>query len=248
MPAPAELAPAGGAARLPGLRRKEEGLDHCRDWQGEAAPVSDSLAAGASLMATPPNQQKHHPEYGNSSTSAGVDTPAGAGRKGRRMPRQLSPPHPDGPGHGLCGGATWPLVPAALAGARAELQRARRAPGAVNPVFRLPLCSKAAPVGLAAGFARTPWPPASGISLLSALPSGQRVHLGMPNRVNPRQRLFPLAAEPRRLKPDGLSNNDRRRSVKRNPGGSGLERPGQRPAVLGLNLGNRRSPPGAGCR
>jgi len=96
-------------------------------------------------------------------------------------------------------GRHWPLVSGSLAGLGAELQTARRAPGA-DPV-RLPLCQPGGAGGRLQ--TRTPWPPASGIYFGFGFGRAGHGHLAC-QPGNPRPRLFRLAAERAALNRMGL--------------------------------------------
>jgi dihydroorotate dehydrogenase len=127
----------------------------------------------------------------------------------------------------------WPLVEGALAGLAGELQR--RDPRLQQSLFG---CRFANPVGLAAGFDK------NGV----AAAIWDRFGFGFaelgtvtwhPQPGNPRPRLFRLAAERAALNRMGF-NNEGARAVRRILERQALPAPGQRPAVLGINLGKSR--------
>lgn len=128
----------------------------------------------------------------------------------------------------------WPLVSGSLEGLGAELQR--RDPRLEQTLFG---CRFANPVGLAAGFDK------NGV----AAAIWHRFGFGFaelgtitwqPQPGNPRPRLFRLAEERAALNRMGF-NNDGARAVRRTLERQGLPPPGQRPAVLGINLGKSKA-------
>lgn len=128
----------------------------------------------------------------------------------------------------------WPLVSGSLAGLGAELQR--RDPRLEQTLFG---CRFANPVGLAAGFDK------NGVAAAIWHQFGFGfAELGtitwQPQQGNPRPRLFRLAEERAALNRMGF-NNDGARGVRRTLERQGLPPPGQRPAVLGINLGKSKA-------
>jgi dihydroorotate dehydrogenase len=127
----------------------------------------------------------------------------------------------------------WPLVSGSLAGLAAELQRRDLRLG--QTLFG---CRFANPVGLAAGFDKNGV--AAGLWHLFGFGFAE---LGTvtwhPQPGNPRPRLFRLAPERAALNRMGF-NNDGAQAVKRTLERQRLPLPGQRPAVLGINLGKSR--------
>ncbi|MEA5412158.1 quinone-dependent dihydroorotate dehydrogenase [Synechococcus sp. BA-120 BA3] len=128
----------------------------------------------------------------------------------------------------------WPLVSGSLEGLGAELQR--RDPRLEQTLFG---CRFANPVGLAAGFDK------NGV----AAAIWHRFGFGFaelgtitwqPQPGNPRPRLFRLAEERAALNRMGF-NNDGARAVRRTLERQLLPPPGQRPAVLGINLGKSKA-------
>ncbi|MCP9798729.1 quinone-dependent dihydroorotate dehydrogenase [Cyanobium sp. Lug-B] len=128
----------------------------------------------------------------------------------------------------------WPLVSGSLEGLGAELQR--RDPRLEQTLFG---CRFANPVGLAAGFDK------NGV----AAAIWHRFGFGFaelgtitwqPQQGNPRPRLFRLAEERAALNRMGF-NNDGARGVRRTLERQHLPPPGQRPAVLGINLGKSKA-------
>jgi dihydroorotate dehydrogenase len=130
----------------------------------------------------------------------------------------------------------WPLVSGALAGLGAELQR--RDPRLEQTLFG---CRFINPVGLAAGFDK------NGVAAaLWHLFGFGFAELGTvtweAQPGNPRPRLFRLAAERAALNRMGFNNGGAaalRRTLER----QALPPCGQRPAVLGINLGKSRATP-----
>jgi dihydroorotate dehydrogenase len=127
----------------------------------------------------------------------------------------------------------WPLVSGALAGLGAELQR--RDARLQQTLFG---CRFVNPVGLAAGFDK------NGVAAaIWHLFGFGFAELGTvtwnPQPGNPRPRLFRLSLERAALNRMGF-NNDGARGVRRTLERQGLPPPGQRPAVLGINLGKSR--------
>jgi hypothetical protein len=127
----------------------------------------------------------------------------------------------------------WPLVSGSLAGLGAELQR---------PDLRLEQtlfgCRFSNPVGLAAGFDKNAV--AAGIWHLFGFGSAELGTItwhGQPG--NPRPRLFRLSQEQAALNRMGFNNNGAV-AAKRTLEEQQLPPAGQRPAVLGLNLGKSR--------
>ena len=128
----------------------------------------------------------------------------------------------------------WPLVSGSLAGLGAELQR--RDPRLEQTLFG---CRFANPVGLAAGFDK------NGVAAaIWHLFGFGFAELGtitwQPQPGNPRPRLFRLAEERAALNRMGF-NNDGARGVRRTLERQDLLPPGQRPAVLGINLGKSKA-------
>ncbi len=127
----------------------------------------------------------------------------------------------------------WPLVSGSLAGLGAELQR--RDHRLEQTLFG---CRFANPVGLAAGFDKNAV--AAGIWHLFGFGFAELGTITWhPQPGNPRPRLFRLAEERAALNRMGF-NNDGAQAVKRNLERQHLPPPGQRPAVLGLNLGKSK--------
>ncbi len=127
----------------------------------------------------------------------------------------------------------WPLVGDALRGLGAELQR--RDPRLQQTLFG---CRFANPVGLAAGFDK------NGVAAALWHHFGFGfAELGTVTRLaqagNPRPRLFRLAAERAALNRMGF-NNEGAAAVRRILERQELAPPGQRPAVLGLNIGKSK--------
>jgi dihydroorotate dehydrogenase len=127
----------------------------------------------------------------------------------------------------------WPVVRDALQGLALELQR--RDPRLQQTLFG---CRFANPVGLAAGFDK------NGVAAalwdrfgFGFAELGTVTWEAQPG--NPRPRLFRLAAERAALNRMGF-NNEGARAVRRILERQKLPPPGQRPAVLGLNLGKSR--------
>jgi dihydroorotate dehydrogenase len=130
----------------------------------------------------------------------------------------------------------WPVIQQLLAGVGAELQH--RDPRLEQTLFG---CRFANPLGLAAGFDK------DGIAAaiwhvfgFGFAELGTVTAQGQPG--NPRPRLFRLAAEKAALNRMGFNNHGAaamRRTLERQH----LPPPGQRPAVLGLNLGKSRQTP-----
>jgi len=127
----------------------------------------------------------------------------------------------------------WPLVSGALEGLAGQLQRR-------DPRLELSLfgCRFANPVGLAAGFDKNAV--AAGIWHCFGFGFAE---LGtvtwQPQAGNPRPRLFRLAAERAALNRMGF-NNSGAQAVRRTLERQQLPSPGQRPAVLGINLGKSK--------
>jgi len=127
----------------------------------------------------------------------------------------------------------WPLVDTSLAGLAGELQR--RDPRLEQTLFG---CRFSNPVGLAAGFDKNGVAAALwhlfgfGFAELGTV-TWQR------QPGNPRPRLFRLAAERAALNRMGF-NNDGAQGVRRKLERQQLPPPGQRPAVLGINLGKSK--------
>jgi dihydroorotate dehydrogenase len=130
----------------------------------------------------------------------------------------------------------WPLVAGSLAGLAAELQR--RDLRLEQTLFG---CRFANPVGLAAGFDKN----AVAAAIWHAFGFGF-AELGTitwhAQPGNPRPRLFRLARERAALNRMGF-NNDGAMAVRRTLERQQLPPPGQRPAVLGINLGKSRITP-----
>lgn len=127
----------------------------------------------------------------------------------------------------------WPVVAGSLAGLGAELQR--RDHRFEQTLFG---CRFANPVGLAAGFDKNAV--AAAIWHLFGFgfaELGTITWHAQPG--NPRPRLFRLAQERAALNRMGF-NNDGALGVKRNLMRQQMPLPGQRPAVLGLNLGKSK--------
>lgn len=130
----------------------------------------------------------------------------------------------------------WPLVSGALAALEEQLRR--RDPRLEQTLFG---CRFANPVGLAAGFDK------NGVAAAIWETFGFGfAELGTvtwhPQAGNPRPRLFRLAEERAALNRMGF-NNEGARAVRRLLERQGLPPPGQRPAVLGINLGKSRVVP-----
>ncbi len=127
----------------------------------------------------------------------------------------------------------WPLVNGALAGLGAELQRPD--PRLEQTLFG---CRFSNPVGLAAGFDKNAV--AAGIWHLFGFGFAELGTITWhPQPGNPRPRLFRLAAERAALNRMGFNNAGAqvaRRTLERQR----LAPPGQRPAVLGINLGKSK--------
>ena len=130
----------------------------------------------------------------------------------------------------------WPLVATTLAGLGAELQR--RDARLEQTLFG---CRFSNPVGLAAGFDK------NGVAAaiwhlfgFGFAELGTVTWHGQPG--NPRPRLFRLAAERAALNRMGF-NNDGAEVLRRTLERQQLPAPGQRPAVLGINLGKSRLTP-----
>jgi dihydroorotate dehydrogenase len=130
----------------------------------------------------------------------------------------------------------WPLVSGALAVMEEQLRR--RDPRLEQTLFG---CRFTNPVGLAAGFDKN----GVAAAIWEAFGFGF-AELGTvtwhPQAGNPRPRLFRLAQERAALNRMGF-NNDGARAVRRLLERQGLPPPGQRPAVLGINLGKSRVVP-----
>jgi dihydroorotate dehydrogenase len=128
----------------------------------------------------------------------------------------------------------WPLVSASLAGLGAELQR---------PDLRLEQtlfgCRFTNPVGLAAGFDKNGV--AAAIWHLFGFGFAELGTITWQAQAgNPRPRLFRLAAERAALNRMGF-NNLGAEAVRRTLERQNMPPPGQRPAILGLNLGKSRT-------
>ncbi|MFN9620534.1 MAG: dihydroorotate dehydrogenase (quinone), partial [Synechococcaceae cyanobacterium] len=127
----------------------------------------------------------------------------------------------------------WPVVNGALAALEEQLRR--RDPRLEQTLFG---CRFTNPVGLAAGFDKN----GVAAAIWEAFGFGF-AELGTvtwePQAGNPRPRLFRLAEERAALNRMGF-NNQGARGVRRNLERQQLPPPGQRPAVLGLNLGKSR--------
>lgn len=130
----------------------------------------------------------------------------------------------------------WPLVSGALAAMEEQLRR--RDPRFEQTLFG---CRFTNPVGLAAGFDKN----GVAAAIWETLGFGF-AELGTvtwhPQAGNPRPRLFRLAEERAALNRMGF-NNEGARAVRRLLERQGLPPPGQRPAVLGINLGKSRVVP-----
>ena len=130
----------------------------------------------------------------------------------------------------------WPLVSGALAVMEEQLRR--RDPRLEQTLFG---CRFTNPVGLAAGFDKN----GVAAAIWEVFGFGF-AELGTvtwhPQAGNPRPRLFRLAQERAALNRMGF-NNDGARAVRRLLERQGLPPPGQRPAVLGINLGKSRVAP-----
>ncbi len=130
----------------------------------------------------------------------------------------------------------WPVVSGALTGLGQQL--GRRDPRLEQTLFG---CRFANPVGLAAGFDKN----GVAAAIWQAFGFGF-AELGTvtwhPQSGNPRPRLFRLAQERAALNRMGF-NNEGARAVRRLLERQGLPPPGQRPAVLGINLGKSRLVP-----
>jgi dihydroorotate dehydrogenase len=130
----------------------------------------------------------------------------------------------------------WPLVNGALAGLGAELRH--QDPRLEQTLFG---CRFANPVGLAAGFDK------DGVAAaIWHLFGFGFAELGTitwhPQSGNPRPRLFRLAAERAALNRMGF-NNQGAQACRRRLERQQLPPPGQRPAVLGINLGKSKITP-----
>lgn len=130
----------------------------------------------------------------------------------------------------------WPVVSGALAAMEEQLRR--RDPRLEQTLFG---CRFTNPVGLAAGFDK------NGVAAAIWETFGFGfAELGTvtwhPQAGNPRPRLFRLAQERAALNRMGF-NNEGARAVRRLLERQGLPPPGQRPAVLGINLGKSRVVP-----
>ena len=127
----------------------------------------------------------------------------------------------------------WPLVNGALAGLAAELQRPD--PRLEQTLFG---CRFSNPVGLAAGFDKNAV--AAGIWHLFGFGFAELGTITWhPQPGNPRPRLFRLAAERAALNRMGF-NNAGAQAARRTLERQRLAPPGQRPAVLGINLGKSK--------
>jgi dihydroorotate dehydrogenase len=130
----------------------------------------------------------------------------------------------------------WPLVSGSLAGLAAELQR--RDLRLEQTLFG---CRFSNPVGLAAGFDKNAV--AAGIWHLFGFGFAELGTITWhPQPGNPRPRLFRLAQERAALNRMGFNNNGAaaaRRTLER----QALPPAGQRPAVLGINLGKSKITP-----
>jgi dihydroorotate dehydrogenase len=130
----------------------------------------------------------------------------------------------------------WPLVSGSLAGLAAELQR--RDLRLEQTLFG---CRFSNPVGLAAGFDKNAV--AAGIWHLFGFGFAELGTITWhPQPGNPRPRLFRLAQERAALNRMGFNNNGAvaaRRTLER----QALPPAGQRPAVLGINLGKSKVTP-----
>ena len=127
----------------------------------------------------------------------------------------------------------WPLVSGALAGLGAELQR--HDPRLEQTLFG---CRFANPVGLAAGFDKNAV--AAGIWHLFGFGFAELGTITWhPQPGNPRPRLFRLAAERAALNRMGF-NNAGAQAARLTMERQRLAPPGQRPAVLGINLGKSK--------
>ncbi|MFN9635714.1 MAG: quinone-dependent dihydroorotate dehydrogenase [Synechococcaceae cyanobacterium] len=127
----------------------------------------------------------------------------------------------------------WPVVNGALAALEEQLRR--RDPRLEQTLFG---CRFTNPVGLAAGFDKN----GVAAAIWEAFGFGF-AELGTvtwhPQSGNPRPRLFRLAEERAALNRMGF-NNEGARAVRRLLERQALPPPGQRPAVLGINLGKSR--------
>ena len=130
----------------------------------------------------------------------------------------------------------WPVVSGTLEGLGRELQR--RDARLQQTLFG---CRFANPLGLAAGFDKN----GVAAAIWHCFGFGF-AELGtvtwQPQPGNPRPRLFRLAAEQAALNRMGF-NNDGARAVRRLLERQRLPPPGQRPAVLGINIGKSRLTP-----
>ena len=128
---------------------------------------------------------------------------------------------------------SWPLVSGSLAGLAAELQRPD--PRLEQTLFG---CRFSNPVGLAAGFDKNAV--AAGIWHCFGFGFAELGTVTWHAQVgNPKPRLFRLAAERASLNRMGF-NNTGAQEVKRTLERQRLPPPGQRPAVLGINLGKSK--------
>jgi len=128
----------------------------------------------------------------------------------------------------------WPLVSGSLAGLGAELQRSD--PRLEQTLFG---CRFTNPVGLAAGFDKNGV--AAAIWHLFGFGFAELGTITWQAQAgNPRPRLFRLAAERAALNRMGF-NNLGAEAVRRTLERQNMPPPGQRPAILGLNLGKSRS-------
>ena len=131
---------------------------------------------------------------------------------------------------------SWPGVSGVLAGLAADLQRSD--PRLEQSLFG---CRFANPLGLAAGFDKNAV--AAGIWHCFGFGFAEVGTVTWhPQSGNPRPRLFRLAAERAALNRMGF-NNDGAQAVLRTLERQRLPAPGQRPAVLGINLGKSKVTP-----